>query len=105
MKIALLHPPHPAIGSRVPREHLSPFEPPFGLFCLGGPLMEVSHDVQLVNADIGPMNVNEMIAALWECAPEAILIGHSGSTSVHPVVARLLSALRASFPVGTGRHG
>ena len=34
MKILLINPPHPAIGSRIPREHL----PPLGLLALGGPL-------------------------------------------------------------------
>ncbi len=34
MKIVLVNPPHTAIGSRIPDDHL----PPLGLLCLGGPL-------------------------------------------------------------------
>jgi hypothetical protein len=32
MRILLVNPPHPAIGSRIPHEHL----PPLGLLALGG---------------------------------------------------------------------
>jgi anaerobic magnesium-protoporphyrin IX monomethyl ester cyclase len=51
MRITLLHPPHTAIGSRVPRENL----PPFGLLRLGGPLIDAGHGVTLVKADLDPM--------------------------------------------------
>lgn len=39
MNIVLINPPHTAIGSRVPDDHL----PPLGLLALGGPLIEAGH--------------------------------------------------------------
>jgi len=33
MRILLFNPPHPSIGSRIPREHL----PPLGLLAMGAP--------------------------------------------------------------------
>ena len=94
MRITLLHPPHTAIGSRVPRENL----PPFGLLSIGGPLIDAGHDVGLVNADLGPMTEPEILGAIVETRPEAVLIGHSGSTSVHPTVLSLARQIKARMP-------
>jgi len=44
MKIVLINPPHTAIGSRVPDDHL----PPLGLLAIGGPLIDAGHDLRLV---------------------------------------------------------
>lgn len=49
MRILLLNPPHTAIGSRVPYEHL----PPLGLLAIGGPLLDDGHDVELLDAELG----------------------------------------------------
>ena len=70
MRITLLHPPHTAIGSRVPREHL----PPFGLLCIGGPLIDAGHQVRLVNADPGPMPLSQILHAALHDDPDAVLI-------------------------------
>ncbi|WP_341368656.1 magnesium-protoporphyrin IX monomethyl ester anaerobic oxidative cyclase [Yoonia sp. BS5-3] len=94
MRITLLHPPHTSIGSRIPRENL----PPFGLLCIGGPLIDAGHSVNLINADIGPMTSAQIITAIIDSAPEAVLIGHSGSTSAHPVVVRLATRIKAVLP-------
>ena len=94
MRITLLHPPHTAIGSRVPKENL----PPFGLLCLGGPLIDAGHAVSLVNADLGPMGMAGIVRAVAETRPEAVLIGHSGSSTAHPTVAELAPVLKAACP-------
>lgn len=94
MRVTLLHPPHSAIGSRIPKENL----PPLGLLAVGGPLLDDGHQVTLVNADRGPLSAEEIIAALVALKPDVILIGHSGSTSAHPVVAALLPRIRRSLP-------
>ncbi len=94
MRIVLLHPPHSAIGSRVPRENL----PPFGLLCIGGPLIDAGHDVRLVNADLGPMPLPEITEATLCDRPDAVLIGHSGSTSAHPTVVHIVKALKQAQP-------
>lgn len=94
MRITLLHPPHTAIGSRVPRENL----PPFGLLCLGGPLIEARHGVTLVNADFDPMPLPRILREVSATRPDAVLIGHSGSTSAHPTVLAIVRLLRTSLP-------
>ena len=94
MRITLLHPPHTAIGSRIPREHL----PPFGLLCLGGPLIDAGHQVRLVNADIGPMPDEQALRETLADDPDAVMIGHSGSTSAHPTVLHLAALLKSRAP-------
>jgi anaerobic magnesium-protoporphyrin IX monomethyl ester cyclase len=94
MRITLLHPPHTAIGSRVPKENL----PPFGLLCIGGPLIDAGHVVSLVNADPANMPLPAIVTAVLAHGPEAVLIGHSGSTSVHPTVVILAGLLKSANP-------
>ncbi len=94
MKILLINPPHPSIGSRIPREHL----PPLGLLSLGGPLLDGGHDVRLIDADIAPMSTEEIVREARVSAPNAVLLGHSGSTSGHPSASRIARAVRAALP-------
>ena len=56
MKILLINPPHPSIGSRIPQEHL----PPLGLLALGGPLLDAGHQVSLLDAEFEPMTVDRI---------------------------------------------
>jgi len=90
MRILLINPPHPSIGSRIPDEHL----PPLGLLSLGGPLIDAGHAVQLLDAEFGPMSIKEILERTAIFAPDAVLLGHSGSTSGHPVVAEITRAIR-----------
>lgn len=94
MRILLVNPPHPSIGSRIPHEHL----PPLGLLSVGGPLIDAGHDVQLLDAEFGPMSTKKIVDQVVAFAPEAILVGHSGSTSGHPIVAGVTRAIRAALP-------
>lgn len=94
MNILLLNPPHPAIGSRIPVEHL----PPLGLLAIGGPLIDASHRVELLDAEFGPMTTPAIVDAVRRRTPQAVLIGHSGSTSAHPAIARITRAIRAACP-------
>jgi anaerobic magnesium-protoporphyrin IX monomethyl ester cyclase len=101
MRLTLLHPPHTAIGSRVPKENL----PPFGLLCIGGPLIDAGHHVRLVNADPDNLPLAQTVAAVLATRPEAVLIGHSGSTSVHPTVLILAGLIKAANPAITIIYG
>jgi anaerobic magnesium-protoporphyrin IX monomethyl ester cyclase len=94
MKILLINPPHPAIGSRIPREHL----PPLGLISLGGPLLDAGHQVKLLDAEFGPMPVDQIVSQARCHDPDAVLVGHSGSTSGHPSATRVMRAVRAALP-------
>jgi len=94
MNILLINPPHPAIGSRIPREHL----PPLGLLSVGGPLVDAGHKVRLLDAEFGPMSTEEVVKQAVALAPETILVGHSGSTSGHPIVTEITRAIRVVLP-------
>src|SRR5579872_2863155 len=94
MRILIFNPPHLAIGSRIPREQL----PPLGLLSIGGPLIDPGHGVTLLDAEFGPMPHDEIVRRVAAHAPDALLVGHSGSTSAHPIVAELTRRIRAALP-------
>jgi anaerobic magnesium-protoporphyrin IX monomethyl ester cyclase len=94
MRVTLLNPPHTSIGSRIPDEHL----PPLGLLAIGGPLVDAGHEVTLVDADLDNLPDDEVLRRIRALMPEVLMIGHSGSTSAHPVVSRLLAALGTELP-------
>ncbi len=95
MRILLLNPPHTAIGSRcVPDDHL----PPLGLLSLGGPLLDAGHQVELLDADLTNLEPERIVDEICRRQPEAVLVGHAGSTSAHPTVAQLTRTLRARLP-------
>lgn len=95
MRVVLLNPPHTAIGSRcVPRDHL----PPLGLLAIGGPLLDAGHEVVLHDADLTDEPIGDTLAAIERHRPDAVLIGHAGSTSAHPTVSVLTRRIRARMP-------
>jgi len=65
---------------------------------VGGPLIDVGHEVQLLDAEFGPLSVEEIVARTVTFAPDAVLLGHSWSTSGHPVVAEITRAVRLTIP-------
>jgi anaerobic magnesium-protoporphyrin IX monomethyl ester cyclase len=101
MKILIVNPPHLSIGSRIPREQL----PPLGLLCVGGSLLDAGHDVTLLDAEIGPLSHDQIVQRVVTHRPEVLLIGHSGSTSAHPIVVELTSRFRQELPSLTIIYG
>lgn len=94
MRIVIINPPHQSIGSRMPREML----PPLGLLAVGGPLIDDGHDVVLIDGDVDNLQLSQIVRRAAALAPDAILIGHNGSTSAHPTVVELVPLLRAVLP-------
>src|ERR1700742_3341343 len=94
MRILLVTVPHPAIGSRIPDDHL----PPLGLLSVGGPLIDDGHDVRLLDAEFGPMALADIVASAMATVPDAVLFGHSGSSSGHPVIAEVAAAIARIAP-------
>ena len=94
MRILLINVPHPAIGSRIPKEQL----PPLGLLSLGGPLLDNGHEVTLIDGEFGPMALGEIVDQAARFKPDAVMFGHSGSSSGHPVIARTARAVRERLP-------
>ncbi len=94
MRLLLINVPHPAIGSRIPREQL----PPLGLLSIGGPLIDAGHEVKLIDGEFGPMCFEDILVQVRAYAPDAVLFGHTGSTSGHPVIAEVSRLIRAAMP-------
>jgi len=94
MRILLVNIPHPAIGSRIPREQL----PPLGLLAVGGPLIDDGHEVSLLDGEHGPMSLEDLVAEAVRRAPDAVLFGHSGSSSGHPIISEVAHRIRARLP-------
>jgi anaerobic magnesium-protoporphyrin IX monomethyl ester cyclase len=94
MRILIVNPPHPAIGSRIPDDHL----PPLGLLSIGGPLIDDGHDVSLLDAEFGPMPLARVNAKIAEHRPDVLMLGHSGSTSAHPIAAEIARRAKHALP-------
>lgn len=101
MKIVLINPPHTAIGSRIPGEQL----PPLGLLSVGGPLIDAGFSVELIDAEFGPMRLNEITQAASNTRPDIVMVGHSGSSSVHVTVVDLCQRLKQALPKTTIVYG
>jgi anaerobic magnesium-protoporphyrin IX monomethyl ester cyclase len=72
--------------------------PPLGLLAVGGPVIDAGHQARLIDAEFGPLPTEEIVSSAAAWAPDVVFIGHSGSTSAHPVIARLAMALKAAMP-------
>jgi anaerobic magnesium-protoporphyrin IX monomethyl ester cyclase len=94
MRILLVNVPHPSIGSRIPDDHL----PPLGLLSIGGPLIDDGYDVRLLDAEFGPMPLDAIVREIVEAAPDAVMFGHSGSTSGHPVIRTVAQQVAETLP-------
>lgn len=101
MRVVLVNVPHPAIGSRIPKEQL----PPLGLLCIGGPLIDAGHAVTLIDGEFGPMPLPELARRIVALAPDAVLFGHSGSSSGHPIIADVAARVRSTLPRATIIYG
>jgi anaerobic magnesium-protoporphyrin IX monomethyl ester cyclase len=101
LHILLVNIPHPAIGSRIPREQL----PPLGLLCVGGPLIDDGHQVELIDAEFGPMGLADLTAEIVRRSPDAVLFGHSGSSSGHPIIAQVSASVAKALPKASIIYG
>jgi anaerobic magnesium-protoporphyrin IX monomethyl ester cyclase len=94
MRVLIVNPPHPSIGSRIPKEQL----PPLGLLSIGGPLIDAGHDVTLIDGELGNMPLATLADRVIAHRPQVLMLGHSGSTSAHPIVVELTRNIKARLP-------
>ena len=94
MHIVLVNIPHPAIGSRIPKEQL----PPYGLLCVGGPLIDDGHLVELIDGEFGPMPLFELVERIVARRPDIVMFGHSGSSSGQTIISEVAKRVRGGFP-------
>jgi len=90
MKILIINPPHLSIGSRMPNEHL----PPLGLLSIGGPLIDAGHELELLDADFYNYKIELIAEKIIKNNPNAIMLGHSGSTSAQPIINEITKIVR-----------
>jgi anaerobic magnesium-protoporphyrin IX monomethyl ester cyclase len=93
-KILLLNPPHTAIGSRIPDDHL----PPLGLLAIGGPLIDAGFSVELLDSDYDPLSPAEIVRRVLAAAPRIVMVGHAGSSTAHPTIVDLAGRIKAALP-------
>ncbi|MDD3481978.1 magnesium-protoporphyrin IX monomethyl ester anaerobic oxidative cyclase [Azovibrio restrictus] len=93
-KILLLNPPHTAIGSRVPDDHL----PPLGLLAIGGPLIDAGFAVELLDADYDPLSPVEIVRRVQAAGPRIVMVGHAGSSTAHATILELATRIKAALP-------
>lgn len=94
MKIVLVNVPHPAIGSRIPDDHL----PPLGLLAIGGPLIDAGHDVTLIEGEFDTPVSEALALRICGHVPDIVMFGHSGSTSGHPIISAAAAAVARLDP-------
>lgn len=94
MRIRIVNPPHPSIGSRIPKEQL----PPLGLLSIGGPLIDAGHDVSLLDGELGNLPLHTLVDRIVAHRPQVLLTGHSGSTSAQPIIAEFTRDVKARLP-------
>lgn len=94
MYLLIINPPHLSIGSRLAHEHL----PPLGLLSIAGPLIDDGHQVELLDADFHNTPISSIVDETLKRKPNAVLLGHSGSTSAQPIINEITSGIRSKAP-------
>lgn len=94
MRILFVNVPHPAIGSRIPKEQL----PPLGLLAVAGPLIDDGHDVELLDGELGPVSQDDLVKEVAARSPDLVMFGHSGSSSGQPIVSEVARRVRERLP-------
>ncbi len=61
-------------------------------------LIDAGHDVTLLDAEFGPLPHTKIIEQVVDHNPEILIVGHSGSTSAHPIVVELTRSFREQLP-------
>jgi anaerobic magnesium-protoporphyrin IX monomethyl ester cyclase len=101
MKVILINPPHTAIGSRIPDDHL----PPLGLLSIGGPLIDAGFSVELIDADLENLPLARIVEEAVRRQPDVVMLGHSGSSSAHDTVVALCHVFKQRLPDVTIVYG
>lgn len=92
--VVLINVSNPSIGSRIPADHL----PPLGLLSIGGPLIDAGCKVFLLDADLEAMTPDAIVSETVRRVPDIIMLGHSGSTTSHPITLDLCAELKHRMP-------
>lgn len=100
LRILLINPAYISLTSRGVGHQI-----PFGLLCIGGPLIDAGHEVALLDAErhhLTPADIERHVAAF---RPDMVMTGHAGSTPAHPACIEALRAARRACPTVTTVYG
>lgn len=100
LRILLINPAYISLSSRGVGHQI-----PFGLLCIGGPLIDAGHKVALLDAErhhLTPTQVEQHIAAF---RPDVVMTGHAGSTPAHSACIEALCAARRAWPSAVTVYG
>lgn len=74
------------------------YQVPLGLVFLGGPLVDAGHAVRLIDNDLYGWNSPRLVEEIARFRPDAVLLGHTGSTAAHPACIAAAQALKDALP-------
>ena len=74
------------------------YQVPLGLVFLGGPLVDAGHLVRLIDNDLYGWDDARLVAEVARFRPDAVLLGHTGSTAAHPACVATALALKDALP-------
>lgn len=93
IRILLINPPYISLTSRGVGHQI-----PFGLLCVGGPLIDAGHEVRLLDAERHHLSSEQIEHVAAEFAPDLVMTGHAGSTPAHPACLVALTAVKRACP-------
>lgn len=100
IRILLINPPYISLTSRGVGHQI-----PFGLLCVGGPLIDAGHVVRLLDAERHHLTPAEIEREVGAFRPDMVMTGHAGSTPAHPACLETLAAAKRAMPSAITVYG
>ncbi len=100
MRILLVNPPYISLSSRGVGHQI-----PFGLLCIGGPLIDAGHELRLLDAERHHMSAAQIEQAVRAFEPDIVMTGHAGSTPAHDACQAALAAAKRACPAAVTVYG
>ncbi len=101
LRVLLVNPPYVSVTSARGVGH----QIPYGLLCVGGPLLDAGHAVRLLDAERLRLTGAALESAVAAFAPDAVMVGHAGSTPAHTACLETFRAVRARCPGAVTVYG
>lgn len=101
MRVLLVNPPYVSLTSA----HGVGHQIPFGLLCIGGPLIDAGHHVELLDAERLRLTGRALAAAIAASRPDVVMTGHAGSTPAHQACLAVMAASRSAAPRAVTVYG
>ncbi|MFK3781424.1 B12-binding domain-containing radical SAM protein [Agrobacterium sp. NPDC089420] len=100
MRILLINPPYISLSSKGAGHQI-----PFGLLCIGGPLIDAGHVVKLLDGERHHLSQSEIEREILAFGPDIVMTGHAGSTPAHIACLDTLRTARRATPKAVTIYG